>query len=614
MFTLTFPLMLMGLAALPALAAIYWLRNRFRRQPVSSLMLWLDHHSPREGGARVQRLTTPLIFFLELLALALLALAATEPRILTSNSDSPLVLVLDDSFSMQATHEGQTVQQRAIKHVQQVTRAERRLNVRVLLAGRTPRVVGQTIRNRTELEEALQHWQCQQPAAAMEQAVALAADVGGPRARILVFTDRAPDVEIEAGPTKWRAFGQASSNLAIVTAVRKSDVAGDRVLIEVANLSANPGTASLTVRNLGETNRRHGSRLSLDPGETYRTNFQLEPRAPAIEITIDDDALAIDNRAVLLPEELPEVSVQMSVRDEALATRIRRAIDATGRVRWASGGADLLITDDKTRTVGGQRSWPVYLLTDAQEAQGWTGPFIVDHGHPLTEGLSLAGVVWGAPGGVETSELPGTAVVATSQSTLISDSTRWPSSRHELRIALVRESSTLQDTTNWPVLWWNLVAWRASELPGLRQPNARLGDDAMLVTDSFGQMSGQASGQATNQSSDPSSPKPFTVTTPSGETRSAQSLDRRLTMVADQPGVWQIASENQSWSLAVNALSRDESDLRLASSGSWGDWLSDPALRRQYADTSWMLLGLVAALLTAHLWMIARSSQSGGSA
>jgi len=37
---LAYPLAMLGLAAVPALAAIYFLRSRFRRRPVSSLMLW----------------------------------------------------------------------------------------------------------------------------------------------------------------------------------------------------------------------------------------------------------------------------------------------------------------------------------------------------------------------------------------------------------------------------------------------------------------------------------------------------------------------------------------------------------------------------------------------
>ena len=70
---LTYPLALMALASLPALAAIYILRNRFRRRTVSSLLLWNFHVQSKAGGAKVHRLQLPLLFFLELLALVLAA-------------------------------------------------------------------------------------------------------------------------------------------------------------------------------------------------------------------------------------------------------------------------------------------------------------------------------------------------------------------------------------------------------------------------------------------------------------------------------------------------------------------------------------------------------------
>ena len=72
---LTYPLALMALASLPALAAIYILRNRFRRRPVSSLVLWRFHVQSKPGGAKIHRLQLPLLFFLELLGLLLLVVA-----------------------------------------------------------------------------------------------------------------------------------------------------------------------------------------------------------------------------------------------------------------------------------------------------------------------------------------------------------------------------------------------------------------------------------------------------------------------------------------------------------------------------------------------------------
>src|SRR3989442_15585537 len=98
---LAFPLALFGLLAVPALLAIYWLRNRSRRRVVSSLMLWMDQRQLKEGGLLIHRLQTPLLFFLELISIVLIVLAAAGPMVRAAEG-RPLVIVLDDSFSMLA--------------------------------------------------------------------------------------------------------------------------------------------------------------------------------------------------------------------------------------------------------------------------------------------------------------------------------------------------------------------------------------------------------------------------------------------------------------------------------------------------------------------------------
>ena len=81
-----YPLAFLGLLGVPVLLAIYLLRNRYRRVPVSSLMLWVDVRQSREGGTRVRRLQTPLLLFLEMAAVALLSLAAAGPHVRTAEA------------------------------------------------------------------------------------------------------------------------------------------------------------------------------------------------------------------------------------------------------------------------------------------------------------------------------------------------------------------------------------------------------------------------------------------------------------------------------------------------------------------------------------------------
>jgi len=88
MWLLTSPLSLIALAAIPVLVGIYLFRTRSRRYVVSSLFLWIDQQQSRQGGRQISKLQTPLLFFLELLALALLAFAAAGPIMRGENGTS----------------------------------------------------------------------------------------------------------------------------------------------------------------------------------------------------------------------------------------------------------------------------------------------------------------------------------------------------------------------------------------------------------------------------------------------------------------------------------------------------------------------------------------------
>src|SRR4051794_38600873 len=187
----TYPLALAGLAGVPLLVGIYLLRNRFRPLPVSSLMLWLDPREARQGGTRVRRLQTPLLFVLELLAILLLVLAAAEPRLRFSQSARPLVVVLDDSFSMLAGGDD-SARREGRRAVLNLLRTRPPSSVRFVLAGDKPVTLGDPVQTVSEAEALLDGWQCHAPGAQLDGALGLAADLAGDLGLLLVVTDHPP--------------------------------------------------------------------------------------------------------------------------------------------------------------------------------------------------------------------------------------------------------------------------------------------------------------------------------------------------------------------------------------------------------------------------------------
>ena len=185
--TFTFPLGFLSLLAIPGLIAIYLLRTRSRRYPVSSLMLWVNQQQARQGGLRVERLQTPLLFFLELLAIILLALAVAAPIIRTTRGAIPLMVVLDDSFSMLVGTD-ETPKSRAIAALEEQLAAQgfnpltnRRYVVRYVLAGTEPQMLNEAARTTGEAIAQLEAWRCLSPSADLEAAISLAAETWRPK-------------------------------------------------------------------------------------------------------------------------------------------------------------------------------------------------------------------------------------------------------------------------------------------------------------------------------------------------------------------------------------------------------------------------------------------------
>ncbi|HKI69059.1 MAG TPA: VWA domain-containing protein, partial [Verrucomicrobiae bacterium] len=282
---LTYPLALIALVSLPALAAIYILRNRFRRRPVSSLVLWGFQVQSKAGGAKVHRLQLPLIFFLELLALALLVTAAAGPHWKLPQSARPLIVVLDDSFSMRAIRSNESVQSRAKDFLRELFRRQPPPYTRLILAGKQTRLLGASVRSWPEVNKLLSQWHCQASAAAIDSAITLASELGKQQANILVLTDHKPAEEkITSRRLVWRAFGWPLDNLAMVNASRTAFGDEDRCLLEIANFSSEPYSTRLIMQ--AGTNTVRNQLLSLGAHENQRLVFNIPSTTPLLRVLL----------------------------------------------------------------------------------------------------------------------------------------------------------------------------------------------------------------------------------------------------------------------------------------------------------------------------------------
>jgi len=581
------PWAFLGLAALPALAAIYLLRSRSRRRPVSSLLLWAEATRPHAGGRIVKRLHVPLLLVLELLTLALLVMASTGPEVSAGRSRPPLGVVLDDSFSMQAGGED-SPRGRAARELETLLRDEAGTTVRLMLAGAEPRALGSRFRGVARGRELLTQWTCRSADADLEAAVTHARDACGRGTRILVLTDRPPALDPGTGQVVWRAFGKPLANAAIVQAGRSLRDASERCLLEVANFSARPASLTVTVE-IEPADAAAAApapivrRFSLEAGQRRPLIFQLPDGASVVRARLREDALGADNRVVLLPDARRRVRVALRLGDEPLRAALARGLEATGRARLTGRGPDLLVTDGPPATVAAPDLWSVCFRVEEEEiAEAFVGPFITDPTHPLCAGLNLRSVVWAA--GREPS-LPGAPVIAAGSVPLVTDARRIDG-RHEVRVRLAPASSNLTQSTNWPVLLWNLLEYRAADLPGPPRPNVRLGSVISIPL--------------------PREAERVEIRPPTGEALRRAVADDRTVLLAEACGLYEVRTEAWACRLAVNALAPSESDLRDAETGRWGTWERGPAAvaRRPVA---WLAMLAAAGLLAVHLMLAGRS-------
>jgi hypothetical protein len=572
---LTYPLALAAMAALPALAAIYILRHKFRRRQVSSLLLWRFRVQSKEGGARVHRLQLPLLFFLELLALLLLVVAATGPHWKLAQSTRPLIVVLDDSFSMRAVSGGASAQARARDALHKLFRFQPPPATRLILAGKEPQLPGGAARNWSDVAKLLDQWTCWSPDSALDAAITRATELGKQQANILVLTDHAPaDLKIANNRLEWRSFGAATPNIAIVNASRSANGDSDRCLLEIANLSGTAQTSTLLVR--AGSNAPESTELSFAPGERQRLVFNISAATPMLTAELSADALVEDNRAQLLPPIRKRVRVQVALTNSALAELVDRTLAATGMRASISDDPELII--HHTDGSPGSRAWSLHWALP-EKASAYTGPFIIDDSHPLAEGIVLAGVVWaGAPMTNSSADVP---IILAGNVPLVS--TREDvTGRQFVTLNLDPELSTVTKTPDWPILFWNILQWRAAQLPGLLESNTRLGTEVLLKTTG----------------------DPVTVRAPDGGVKSFAHTGDQLALEAPLPGVYAVAMGQATNYFAVNPLAGDESDLQQCATGQWGNWDAGIEQRYEQSPMAWIFALGALGLLTAHLWLL----------
>jgi hypothetical protein len=323
------PLALLGLLFVPAVVAMYLLRLRRTETLVPSTLLWQRLAADVEANAPWQRLRRSLLFLLQLLLVAILALLAARPFIeRPAGLARDIVLIVDTSASMGATDVAPdrlaAARAAALKALKDLPAGGK---VSVIEAGRTARIVATGTSDLGRVRQAIESIRPSASRGDLGDALALAQQlaVQSGDAEVLVATDAAlavpPSTHVDA-PIRVLRVGdpKGSRNQAIVAlAVRTAPSAVSRsVFISIANL------------DLESAKRRV---------EVWGDDRLVEARAVTIDAQSRADVIVDD-----VPGDVGVIDVRLVAADEATSGE-RPDLLATDDRAWA------IVPPDRDRNI-----------------------------------------------------------------------------------------------------------------------------------------------------------------------------------------------------------------------------------------------------------------------
>ncbi len=484
------PLGLLALLGVPAVIALHFFRRRFQPRVVSALFLWESPTSTSLSGRRRERLLTSKSFWAELLLALLLGLAIAGPRACSGLEAQHLVIVLDTSASMGARpglapdESTPTFADEATERI--TTRIEALPSgsrITLVASGARPKILaGPGAFPEEALAELARYPQLVTAGRHdLEPATSLALQLAGEGA-VTLFTDH---FEPERYPAQVGivALGRATRNLAITRATRikggEAGAGGERVLVTVANFSQGTALTRVTLSVAGKALSAQG--LELEAGARRHFSFDVPADTPALRASLEPDALALDNEALLVSPPTRTLSLGSTLDEQE-----ERALGLTSSLPEARRLDRLMaLVEDSARATdlesaqlitsaapsGGPRTWCLVLHPARGEALDLVGPFLIEKRHPLMNGVSLDGVVWSASQEVE---LPGVPLISAGNRPLMTEERDGARSLYHLNLNVAR--SSLQRSPDWPILLDNLAELRRGELQGAERCNLAMGE------------------------------------------------------------------------------------------------------------------------------------------
>ena len=381
------PAGLWALLGIPLILLIHFLQRESRRIPVSTLFLL--EHLDRESvkGRRFDRLRHSLPLWLQLLGVLLLCWLLSEPRWTAGQSVQRVVLVLDNSASMEAFREA--LRETFDRELPKLTRFVGTTEFTVLESS----ISGENLYRGTsllELQKALESWKPSAGSHSPEQAIRVGRGIAGSEGTLVLVTDHPGD------PLPFGAL-----RLSVGTPIDNVGFSGLRVDAEegkkvwratLRNYAKTPQSRSWFLASGGR--RTEARTVELAAGASHTLQGEFPEGSDRISLLLTPDRFTRDDRVDLVnpsPKALL-VSRTGTPRIEPVVTGLIESLENTS---LASDGEspDFWFASYNPLAPGDLPPVSVVLLDQEQVARRFFSGPIVAANHALVSDLDWQGLL-----------------------------------------------------------------------------------------------------------------------------------------------------------------------------------------------------------------------------
>ncbi|MBD3312947.1 VWA domain-containing protein [Candidatus Woesearchaeota archaeon] len=313
--------------SLVALLIIYLIRPRPKDVTIPSLMFIIKESGKSIKSSFLEKLLKNLIFLLQAIALAALALAIMQPiiNIAYDSASANTVIILDASASM-AAHDSQRFDDAV-----DIAKSSMKGDVSIVLAQEFP-VLLLDNKNKGEASSILSRIEPKDVGTNLGDAMLLAKDLlQGEEGRVIVLSDFAytsgPDpnvvkkiLEADGAVVDLVDIGEPGDNAGII------DLVITRYETDVFIKNYNDNDKELTISVVNRDNEIKKVSMSMDPHSI--TSFSFETPSGETEVRINEkDDLMPDNSAYITAPDMADINVLLITND--INKYLRNAMEAS---------------------------------------------------------------------------------------------------------------------------------------------------------------------------------------------------------------------------------------------------------------------------------------------